>query len=1081
MTTQIPELRKLCVSNRFILYVFLMVSLVLTSTELMTAQTGCACNNQVNLGLNNIPGGKTVITQQMILEDPYVCSNKFVRLKHNAKTIAGPSTYVEVDCGLLGQYLKAEILDLDHNVLCWGWVFIEDKWDPSIYVEDVTINCDQDNEPTTIDIYGNPPGWGYARADDNCSVDNITYRDLYTNIDDCGRGSVTRMWRAFDGSGSSKTTVQIITRVDPTAPVFTFPADVTFNCEDLIDTDPANTGMPTASDNCSQLSIRHEDRSFVTCLGACEKILRTWEILDWCNYNAKDGSGIYIKEQELKIRDLENPTFTAPSDQQFGMAHQDCNADISLPPPTDIADNCDVSPDWSVTLKDDDNNVIAGTGSNGQNFRNLSKGKYTARYVVEDCCGNNSFASIVVIVVDNVNPTAACDNGTNLTLTNTPNGSGWGQICKASFDDGSSDNCELADIKIRIPGVTAWSDCITVTCAELGLNTLELRATDVAGNENICWADLLVEDKGNPTIACPENVRIPCDADLTDPAVSGIPVTDDNCIVSSVLFSDNDDDISSCGTGVVLRTWTVMDQSGNSAQCLQLITLFDDTPVAITTPPDVTLDCEGFENTNPGLGLTGNIDIQVDCEQFNISAPSDDRVVSTTNDDETITRSWFFENLCDGSLDTFRQTISLLDCSTSLTGNVIQINGHVAAPNSSNWQDGRAILALDNELIQAPLIGREFNFYNLPKGTPANLSFQAEADPLEGISTYDIVLIRQHLLGHKKIEDPYKLLAADVNMSGNISAADILELRSLILGKIATLSSTPALTFIALNVLDDQDPMQTMSTSYDLDLLTDVSGIDFRGIKMGDVNGNEFNPFTSNPVNRSYVQEATLILEENALDHNRGELSINIKHQEALSGFQFALRFDPNEHHFEGITYTHSRLSDANFNIERAKEGIILVSFDEGLELADNETDKLFGLVFTASNNVKVSQNIRFDDNVLQAEWYDHALNIYKLRLDTQKGIENGVEEERPLQVWQNRPNPFKDKTSIAFDLAQKTLVHLEILTQDGKMIYNKSGYYEAGRNEVELDRNSFNGSGIYFYRIRTDNAIVSKKMVLIE
>ena len=54
-------------------------------------------------------------------------------------------------------------------------------------------------------------------------------------------------------------------------------------------------------------------------------------------------------------------------------------------------------------------------------------------------------------------------------------------------------------------------------------------------------------------------------------------------------------------------------------------------------------------------------------------------------------------------------------------------------------------------------------------------------DPLNGISTMDLILISQHILGINLLSSPYKMIAADVNKSGTITAFDLVELRKLIL------------------------------------------------------------------------------------------------------------------------------------------------------------------------------------------------------------------------------------------------------------------------------------------------------------
>ncbi len=86
----------------------------------------------------------------------------------------------------------------------------------------------------------------------------------------------------------------------------------------------------------------------------------------------------------------------------------------------------------------------------------------------------------------------------------------------------------------------------------------------------------------------------------------------------------------------------------------------------------------------------------------------------------------------------------------------------------------------------------------------------------------------------------------------------------------------------------------------------------------------------------------------------------------------------------------------------------------------------------------------------------------------------------------QNYPNPFNPVTSIEFDLPKSAFVTLTIYDILGKkvrtLIYE---YLAAGRKVVTWDGRDDNGqlasSGIYFYRLVTDDFTESKKMILLK
>ncbi len=82
----------------------------------------------------------------------------------------------------------------------------------------------------------------------------------------------------------------------------------------------------------------------------------------------------------------------------------------------------------------------------------------------------------------------------------------------------------------------------------------------------------------------------------------------------------------------------------------------------------------------------------------------------------------------------------------------------------------------------------------------------------------------------------------------------------------------------------------------------------------------------------------------------------------------------------------------------------------------------------------------------------------------------------------QNYPNPFNPTTTIAFSLPEQTAVSLSVYNILGEKVAEllNNEIYSAGAHRI-----NFNGanlaSGVYLYRIKTDNFILSKKMLLIK
>lgn len=84
-------------------------------------------------------------------------------------------------------------------------------------------------------------------------------------------------------------------------------------------------------------------------------------------------------------------------------------------------------------------------------------------------------------------------------------------------------------------------------------------------------------------------------------------------------------------------------------------------------------------------------------------------------------------------------------------------------------------------------------------------------------------------------------------------------------------------------------------------------------------------------------------------------------------------------------------------------------------------------------------------------------------------------------ELAQNFPNPFNPTTNIRFSLPEQANVNLtvyNVLGQEVATVVNES--LEAGIHNYAFDASNLN-SGVYYYRIKTDNFVEVKKMMLVK
>ena len=412
---------------------------------------------------------------------------------------------------------------------------------------------------------------GSETTSDNCSVASVT-NDAPAVFP---LGSTTVTWTVTDGSGNTASCSQVVTVEDTEAPTIVCPADVTVSADSGVCTaSNVSLGSETTSDNCSVASITN-DAPAVFPLGSTTI---TWIVTD--------GSGNAAScTQVVTVEDTEAPTIVCPADVTVSADSGVCTAsNVSLGSET-TSDNCSVA---SIT------NDAPGV---------FPLGSTTVTWTVTDGSGNTASCSQVVTVEDTEAPTIVCPADVTVSADSG--------VCTASNvslgSETTSDNCSVASVTNDAPAVFP-----------LGSTTVTWTVTDGSGNTASCSQVVTVEDTEAPTIVCPADVTVSADSGVcTASNVSlGVETTSDNCSVASIT----NDAPAVFPLGSTTVTWTVMDGSGNTASCTQVITVEDVEAPAIVCPADITVSADS------GVCSASNVSLGSETTSDNCS------VASFTND-----------------------------------------------------------------------------------------------------------------------------------------------------------------------------------------------------------------------------------------------------------------------------------------------------------------------------------------------------------------------------------------------------------------------------------------------------------------
>lgn len=133
-----------------------------------------------------------------------------------------------------------------------------------------------------------------------------------------------------------------------------------------------------------------------------------------------------------------------------------------------------------------------------------------------------------------------------------------------------------------------------------------------------------------------------------------------------------------------------------------------------------------------------------------------------------------------------------------------------------------------------------FSFSGLPDNQTYQVCLSKNTDPLNGVSTFDNVLLLKHILGIQLLDSPYKVIAAETGTEN--LPPDILDpylIRILIVGVITDLPA-PSWKFIPADaVLDPLNPFPDIPLPMGCKTVTlngNATGQDFIGVKTADLN-----------------------------------------------------------------------------------------------------------------------------------------------------------------------------------------------------------------------------------------------------
>jgi hypothetical protein len=597
---------------------------------------------------------------------------------------------------------------------------------------------------------------------------------------------------------------------------------------------------------------------------------------------------------------------------------------------------------------------------------------------------------------------------------------------------------------------------------------------------------------------------------ITNPGTQDVCITENECMTTvnlpvgmamdcspNVTFTATSDfgvgfgPFINIAAGIYNVTYTASDNCGNSSSVEFQVTVTDckaPTPYCIG---GLIVELSPIDTDGDGDPDAGEVELWANDFDAGSFDNCSDVQVSFTQDVNVISRTYTCDSI--GTLpvylwitdDTGNQDVCL---TTVLIESVDNVCGE-ANPSIAGYierEDGEGVL-LSEVMISGNGSNMDmsndvgfFEVEDLESGYDYTVVPSKNDDHDLGVSTIDLVFIRRHILNEELLDSPYKIIAADANNNQNVTTADVVEIKRLILTSITEYTNNTSWRFVD-KYFEFPNPLNPWETdipefhSYN-NLETPVYAADFVGIKVGDVNNSGVINLTSDSGDERSGETLVLVTDDRKV--KAGEtftVPVSLSQDADILGMQWTLDFDKNALEFIEIQ-ADRYLENTDFGLSLLPLGAINHSFVNQTGTKLDKESLLFSLTFTAQKDGQLSDWLNIGSTHLKSEAYLSRTEFAEVILDFNNTYE--LDSQDATILFQNSPNPFTHGTEIAFYLPQSQSATLTIFDATGKELWSANSEYAAGRNTLQITENQLNATGILYYRIETGDEVLTRKMI---
>lgn len=366
--------------------------------------------------------------------------------------------------------------------------------------------------------------------------------------------------------------------------------------------------------------------------------------------------------------------------------------------------------------------------------------------------------------------------------------------------------------------------------------------------------------------------------------------------------------------------------------------------------------------------------------------------------------------------------------------------------------------------------------YFVEQGADYTIRPKKDINPLNGVSTFDLVLIQKHILGLQTFESPYSYIAADVNQSGAVTAFDMVITRQLILNIISSFPNNESWKFVNMAYpMNAPNPLvDGYEQEYTVTAIDENVSLDFMAVKVGDVNGNAKPNTLLVSEDRSFNGTLNFQVQDQAVQKGQSYLvDFKLANPTKIDGYQFTLAYDGLS--FE--SWADGLVQESHFGYTLAKRGLLTTSWNRKGNTKIDKEASFFTLRFTAQKDGLLSEMLTVNSSITEAEGYTTEAEL----LDVDLIFDEPEFSEKTFDLYQNRPNPFGESTEVSFYLSEASATTFTIMDMAGKVIKTMKGDYSKGTHTITLERSDLPANGLLYYQLESSAGKMTKTMLILD